>query len=582
MYKPASANHLKGCHSRRQLMVAVIAAVFTNAALAADPPINTDPGAQEIIRQQERERLLRQQQETAPDVRLERPQEIDERIPEGESPCFTIQRIELTGADAGRFQWALEAAEREDDPAIGRCLGGGGINLVMRRVQNAIVARGYVTTRILAEPQDLKSGMLRLTVIPGRIRNIRFEDGGDVRGTKWNAVPASPGDLLSLRDIEQGLENFKRVPTADADIQITPAEGEGALPGESDLVIKYRQEFPFRLTATLDDGGSKATGKYQAGLTFSFDNMLTLNDLFYFSANQNISTTDPGNKGTAGHTVHYSLPFGYWSLGFTASSNRYHQKVAGANQSYIYRGTSDNSEIRLTRLLYRDGTRKTSGWLRGWMRSSNNYIDDTEIEVQRRRMAGGEVGISHREFLSSGSLDVNLAYRWGTGAMGSLPAPEEKFGEGTSRPRLVTADTQFNWQFAVGQQKLRYTGVLRGQWNDTPLVPQDRFSIGGRYTVRGFDGESVLSAERGLLVRNDLGMPLGASGQEIYLGADYGEVDGPSSTYLVGKYLVGAVVGLRGGYRNVSYDVFVGQPIKRPEHFKTASTTAGFFLSLQF
>ncbi|WP_301102652.1 ShlB/FhaC/HecB family hemolysin secretion/activation protein [Propionivibrio sp.] len=26
-------------------------------------------------------------------------------------------------------------------------------------------------------------------------------------------------------------------------------------------------------------------------------------------------------------------------------------------------------------------------------------------------------------------------------------------------------------------------------------MPQDRFSIGGRYTVRGFDGESVLMAD---------------------------------------------------------------------------------------
>ena len=113
--------------------------------------------------------------------------------------------------------------------------------------------------------------------------------------------------------------------------------------------------------------------------------------------------------------------------------------MAGINQTYLYRGTSEDHEIKFSRLVYRDAVNKTTVSLRGYLTKSNNYIDDTEIEVQRRRMAGGEVGISHREFLSSGSLDVNLAYRWGTGAMGSLPAPEEKFGEGTSRPRLVTA-----------------------------------------------------------------------------------------------------------------------------------------------
>jgi hemolysin activation/secretion protein len=44
-------------------------------------------------------------------------------------------------------------------------------------VQNAIIERGYVTTRILAAPQDLKTGVLMLTVVPGRVNAIRFADG---------------------------------------------------------------------------------------------------------------------------------------------------------------------------------------------------------------------------------------------------------------------------------------------------------------------------------------------------------------------------------------------------------------------
>jgi hypothetical protein len=39
----------------------------------------------------------------------------------------------------------------------------------MNRVQNAIIARGYVTTRVLAAPQDLKAGLLQFTVIPGHV-----------------------------------------------------------------------------------------------------------------------------------------------------------------------------------------------------------------------------------------------------------------------------------------------------------------------------------------------------------------------------------------------------------------------------
>ncbi|WP_092949747.1 ShlB/FhaC/HecB family hemolysin secretion/activation protein [Roseateles sp. YR242] len=548
----------------------------------------TEGAAQELLRQQERERQLRQQQETQPDVRLERAAAEDEtRLPVDESPCFRIDRITLTGVAAEQFQWALKAASPKGDQATGRCLGAAGINMVMKRVQNAIVARGYVTTRVLASPQDLRQGTLALTLIPGRISAIRFTDDSNRRATKWNAVPAAPGDILNLRDIEQGLENFKRVPTADADIQIAPAQGPHAQPGESDLVIAWKQGVPFRLSASADDSGSRATGKYQGSVTVSYDDWWTLNDLLYVSLSHDLSglttSSDSANgKGTRGHTVHYEVPYDYWLLGFTASSYNYYQSVAGASQTYVYSGSSNNGEVRFSRLFYRDAVRKTTAYLRGWARSSRNAIDDTEVLVQRRRMAGWELGLNHREFIGAATLDAGMAYRRGTGMQDSLRAPEEAFDEGTSRPSIITLDAQLNLPFSAGSQRMRFSTTWRGQWNRTSLVPQDRFSIGGRYTVRGFDGESTLTGDRGWLVRNELSWAVGSTGQEVYAGADYGEVGGPSSRLLIGRQLAGGVIGLRGGYRGVFWDVFLGTPLSRPEGFHTGSTTTGFSLNWSY
>ncbi|MDZ7938044.1 MAG: ShlB/FhaC/HecB family hemolysin secretion/activation protein [Rhodoferax sp.] len=129
---------------------------------------------------------------------------------------------------------------------------------------------------------------------------------------------------------------------------------------------------------------------------------------------------------------------------------------------------------------------------------------------------------------------------------------------------------------------MRYQGSLRIQGNDTPLTPQDRFSIGGRYTVRGFDGESSLSGDSGWLLRQDVGWALGASGQELYLGIDAGEVGGQSSANLAGKSLSGGVIGLRGSFKKLQYDLFAGSPLYQPAGVKTAQTTAGFSLNLGF
>ena len=547
-------------------------------------PSLIDP-ANELRRQEERNRATRERAEPRVDIRSDSITPIAPvRLPEGETPCFNITKVQLRGEESQRFERVLSRLDGpgRDDSALGKCLGAQGINVLLKRAQDTLIVNGFVTTRILAEPQDLKTGVLALTVIPGRINAIRFAPGTSNRAHAWNAVPAEPGDILNLRDIEQALENFLRVPSAKADIKIEPAEGPDAKPGYSNLVISYEQSNPFRLGLSADDSGSDSTGKYQGSITVSYDNWWTLNDLFYITANHDLGGGDEGPHGTRGSTVHYSVPFDYWTIGATVSNSRYYQTVAGATQEFTYRGTSNNAEIKLSRLIYRDAKRKTTLAARAFQRKSNNYIDDTEVEVQRRSVGGWEASISHREFVSAATVDATLAYKQGTGAFESMAAPEEAFGEGTSRFALITAELNVNAPFKLADQSLRYVGSVRVQTNRTSLTPQDRFAIGGRYTVRGFDGESSLSAERGWFVRNELGMAIGATGQEFYLGLDHGEVAGPSSELLVGQRLTGAVVGLRGQFKNLQYDLFVGTAVRKPEFFRTTGSTAGFNLNLSF
>lgn len=553
-------------------------------ALRAQPAAADDPASRELLRQQERERLLRRQFEATPEVHIPRPpaEATDAGYPGTESPCFRIERIVLEGEHAQRFAWAIPAADRRpdgtEDPVAGRCLGAAGIGVAMRRIQNAVIARGFVTTRVLAPAQDLTRGELKLTVIAGRVGVVRPAAGSDPRATLRNAVPAATGDLLNLRAIEQGLENLRRVPTADADIVIEPA----AEPGESDLVVAWRQGVPMRLALSVDDAGTRATGRYQGAATLSVDHVLALNDLFYLTLLHDLGGGDTGERGTRGHVLHYSLPLGWWLASATSSRNRYHQAVAGASQTYIYSGDSENGDLRLSRVVWRDAVRRTTLSLRGWWRVSRNFIDDTEVEVQRRRTAGWELGAGHRQHLGLSTLDLALAWRRGTGARGALPAPEDAFGEGASRPRITTAEASHTAPLAFGAQRLRLYTAWRAQWGRTPLVPQDRFAIGGRYTVRGFDGERVLSAQRGWLLRNDLAWILGASGQELFLGLDHGEVGGAGSQQLAGTRLTGAVLGLRGAFGPVTYEVFAGGPLREPSGFHSPGSVAGFSLAASF
>ncbi|WP_233254768.1 ShlB/FhaC/HecB family hemolysin secretion/activation protein [Limnohabitans sp. T6-5] len=466
-----------------------------------------------------------------------------------------------------------------DDP-VGRCIGAKGIQLIIDRLQNQLIAQGFVTSRVLASPQNLQTGTLALQLVYGKVNSIQWQapqNGAQHRATQWNTVPIRQGDILNLRDIEQALENFKRVPTAEADIQIAPASE----PGYSDIRIQHSQPFPFRLNITADDSGLPSTGKYQGSATLSYDNWWTLSDLFYVTLNRDLGGSEPGARGTKGYTVHYSLPFGYWLFSATQSYNRYRQTVAGAQQDYLYSGTSRNTEVKLSRLIHRDAVGKTTIAVKGFQRQSNNFIDDTEVQVQRRVVGGFEWSLGHKRFIGQGSAEGSLSYRHGTGDWGSLPAPEEAFGEGTSRMRLWLVEGNLQQPLMLGARAWNYNGQLRAQYNNTPLTPQDRMAIGGRFSVRGFDGLSVLSAERGWVLRNEMVTPL-VPGHQFYLGIDHGQVGGATADKLVGTRLTGAVLGLRGQLHKLQYDAFIGQPLSKPEQFKTASYTAGFTASLSF
>ena len=584
-YHPQTKTHT----STRVVLGAALMMLLMQAGGVSAQSNPATPNANVFIDQERREAeraaQQRAQQERNTDVKLQSAPSVPVGLlPTDETPCFKIQIVTLQAGLDTEPKDLLNAigktASGVVDSPVGRCIGAKGVQMVIDRLQNDLIARGLVTSRVLAKPQNLQNGTLALDLLFGKINRVQWAPpalGQTQRATEWNTLPMGQGDVLNLRDIEQALENYKRVPTAEADIQIVPANE----PGYSDLRIQHSQPFPFRLSLSADDSGTRSTGKYQGSTTLSYDNWWTLSDLFYLTLNKDLGDKDPGARGNRGHTVHYSVPWGYSLLSFNTTSSQYHQTIAGVNQDYMYAGTSETNDIKLSRIVHRNAVGKTTLSFKGFQRKSKNFVDDTEVEVQRRSVSGWELQLAQKQAIGPAALEGSVTYKRGTGAFGSLRAPEESFGEGTSRMQLMLAETTLQWPFKLAEQAFTYNGQFRGQYNRTALTPQDRFVIGGRYTVRGFDGLNVLSAERGWLIRNEWSTDV-AAGQKIYAAIDHGHVNGASANLLVGQSLTGTAIGLRGQMGKFQYDVFVGTPLKKPEQFNTAKTTAGFSLYANF
>ncbi|WP_321801701.1 ShlB/FhaC/HecB family hemolysin secretion/activation protein [Burkholderia sp. BCC1988] len=560
------------------------------AVSAQEAPRPIISGNDQQIRQQEEARE-RERTVTAPGVRSSVTASAGYPALPSETPCFRIDRFALDvpdtlpaslksqGASAlpmDRFAFAREWLEHY----TWQCVGKQGLDVLVKGLSQAILAHGYVTTRVLLPEQDLSTGTLKLSLIPGVIRHVRFADE-KLRGTWKTAFPNGDGELLNLRDLEQGLEQMKRVSSQDVSMQIVPAD----VPGESDVVLDVKRGKPWTVVASIDNSGTRATGRLQGNLSLGIDNPLGLNDIFNVGVSQDLEFGDK-RLGSHGWNGFYSIPWGYWTATLSAYTSTYYQQIAGVNQTFVASGNSKTVDFKLARVLSRSQNDVFGAYVRLSRRFGQSFIEDTEISQQRRNNTMIELGLTDRHYLGGAQFDGSLAYRQGVGGLGAQDDTLAASGGPTYRFKMAVLDANLSVPFAIGKQPFRYVGTFHGQYTGNTLYYIDDLTIGSRYTVRGFDGETMLAAARGFYWRNELQAPIGQTGQAVYAGLDYGRVWGPQPVALVGTQLAGAVIGIKGSvgtrFGAYAYDLFVGTPVYKPSEFPTARFAVGFQLTAQF
>lgn len=570
---------------------AAAALLFVSTGVSAqEAPRLTIPGNDQQTRQQEEARE-RERAVSAPGVRSEEVPSAEYPTLPAETPCFRIERFALEVSDAlpvslksrgesslpmDRFAFAREWLGHY----TGQCIGKQGLDLLFKGVSQAILSRGYVTTRALLPEQDLSTGTLTFSLIPGVIRHVRFADE-KLRGTWKTAFRTRDGELLNLRDLEQGLEQMKRVTSQDVSMQIVPAD----VPGESDVVLDVKRGKPWTVVASIDNSGTRATGRLQGNLSLGIDSPLGLNDIFNIGVSQDLEFGDK-RLGSHGWNGFYSIPWGYWTATLLAYTNTYYQQIAGVNQTFIASGNSKTVDFKLNRVLSRSQNDVFGAQFRLSRRFGQSFIEDTEIPQQRRNNTFVEFGLTDRHYFGNAQFDGTLAYRQGIGALGAQDDSLAADGGPTSRYKMAVLDANLSVPFAIAQQPVRYVTTFHGQYTGNALYYIDDVTIGSRYTVRGFDGETMLAASRGFYWRNELQALIGQTGQAVYAGIDYGRVWGPQPVALVGTQLVGAVIGVKGSVATrlgaYGYELFAGTPIYKPSGFSTAQVTVGFQVIAQF
>ena len=455
------------------------------------------------------------------------------------------------------------------------------ITNIRNAFQRKLLDKGFVTSQVYIPEQNLNAGTLQFMVMPGRVEDIRYGDSS-AHGPWRTAFPVRPGDILNIRDVEQGLEQMKRVSSQSVTMKLLP----GTSVGTSIIELSIKQDKPVHGSISFDNSGLESTGVYQGSFTSSFDQVFRANDTFTMSLSGDLSGSG-SIKGTRAASLNYVIPHGKDTFSLSFSKSRYHQTIQSNPYDFTYSGKSTTMKAKWNHVWSRTQREKRAFDISISTRHNHRFINDMEIPVQALRTTSMEFGVSNRKYIGNATLYSRLGFQWGIGALGAQPEHKASVAMGgpTSRYHMWLVDVDYRKPFIMGHRPASFASSFHGQWvqGGKRLYSVDTINIGNRYSIYGFDGEYTLMGDSGWYVRNEVSSVIPRLNTEVYLGLDVGAVYGKSTESLVGKTIAGTAVGVRGNYASgLLFDAFVSTPLYKPQGYHTKKFYSGFTVGYRF
>ncbi|MEE3649188.1 MULTISPECIES: ShlB/FhaC/HecB family hemolysin secretion/activation protein [unclassified Brenneria] len=531
---------------RRLLILPILFPYFVLSA-----PLN--PADRNEIQQRQAEIIEQARQQRESLLQLNQRQERQAAGSDAErGHCFAIQAIRYNHSSL----LSEKDKERLNNNYINRCINVNEINKLIHDVSNWYIERGYITSRAFIREQDLSSGVLQIDILEGRLQYIKIDN--ESRRIIKQVFPGLAGEILNLRDIEQGMEQINRMPTQQVSIEILP----GSQPGYSIVNLTSKKQLPLTANISFDNSGQKSTGEQQLNGGLWGDNLLGLADQWFingghssrFSAGQNAKNFQTG----------VSVPYGYWNLNYDYAWSRYRNDFL--NRDFLWHSTGDSQTHRLSvsRVVFRNGDMKTSLSAGMAHRIGHNYLNDVLLQSSSRKLSTAIVGVNHSQKLWGGLATFNPAYSRGTRWFGA----ESDVGKDSDAPRaafnkLTLAASYYH----PITENISYLTNFYGQYSAQTLYGSEQVTLGGESSVRGFK-EQYLSGNRGGYWRNEINwrpvalpllgeLTLTAALDGGHLSAHQG--DGESA-----GTLWGAALGAGVANRYLAQQITVGWPLDYP------------------
>lgn len=539
-----------------------------SSAYAQVIPENVRRDAQRL---QERElERIREREQKFKQSQIAPPQNIDDIVDEtaktDDITCCEVKTIKLSGISLYQEAYLL----RSSKSLISDCTSVAKINTLLRSITNQYVSDGYITSRALLSPVQNVEGMLDILVVEGRLTKVESvaDAGRRYSGAELALTfPALKGKLLNLRDLEQGVDQLARLGGAEPLIDIEASE----VPAASNVVVRRRRTGSWiRPSLSFNNDGSASTGRRQVTASLDLDSPLSLADFWSFYYVRDLEKV-PG-QGAEGYGGFFSMPFGYTTL--IASGGRYRFRSILRSNDLAFENTGDsvNGSIGLEHLLYRDQKTKVS--LSGTLSfyDTINRIQDIRLSTNSYRTVSADIGVRVQRRVGDGLILADVGLTRGFAIFGANAADIGPGSDGLTF-RKVEASLAYQERLSAAGIPYDYSVTVRGQAALDPVLPADRFSIGGSSTVRGFRDDGI-SGRTGFAFRQQLNFPLvktftdkqnnSATQISAIIGYDSAGILPRQGDRFERGFLQSSTLGLRMVNRRLQGEISVAAPLSAP------------------
>ncbi|MBD2348867.1 ShlB/FhaC/HecB family hemolysin secretion/activation protein [Trichormus variabilis] len=245
-------------------------------------------------------------QPSSPDIN---PQQ---QVPENAPQTITVERFEVVGSTV----FSQEELAKVTTEFTKRPITLAELFQARSKITELYVNKGYITSGAYIPPQTIKSGVIKIQVVEGRLEDIQITGNRRLKPNYVRsrlAIATKPP--LNRESLLEALQLLQLNPL----IQNLSAElSAGSRPGTSVLQVQITEAKSFHAQLALDNGRSPGVGSFRRRVQLNEANLLGLGD--------NISLAYSNTDGSNTFDTSYTLPLnprnGTISFNFgTASSN---------------------------------------------------------------------------------------------------------------------------------------------------------------------------------------------------------------------------------------------------------------------